>query len=84
MPAMTSGATIAASDKFVAGTAASHRSPAPISANPPPSTHLGLYRSSSLEVSGIWTRVMPLRKTNATEAFSGLNPWIAVSRMLVA
>ena len=59
-------------------------SPAPISANPEPSTHLGLYRSSSLEVSGIWTRVSPLRKTKATEAFSGVNPWIAVSRMLVA
>ena len=48
IPAITSGAAIAASDKFVAGTAASHRSPPPMRANPKPSTHLGLYRSSSL------------------------------------
>jgi hypothetical protein len=27
---------------------------------------------------------MPLRKRNATDVFSGENPWIADSRMLVA
>ena len=35
-------------------------------------------------MTGIWTRARPLRKTNARDAFSGVNPSIAVSRMLVA
>ena len=83
-PTRMSGTMTGASDRFVAGTAASHSAPAPISMHPAPSGHFGLNRSISREVRVTWITAMPFRNKNAMEVFSGVNPWMTDSRMLVA
>jgi hypothetical protein len=84
MPTRASGTISGAIERSETGRVAAQKSPAAISAKPPPSIQRGLTRGSRRELSGSITRVNPWSSTNASEVFSGLNPWIAESRMLEA
>src|SRR3954447_11755327 len=84
MPTRTSGGTIGTIDRWSIGTCEDQKSPMAISAKPPPRSHFGLMRGIAQEMTGSRTSVKPWMSTKASAVLSGLKPWIADRRMLVA
>ncbi len=83
IPTISSGTATAAMLRFVAGMAASHRSPTAIASIPPASVQPGLYFCSIRALTGNSTTPMTFRHTKPMDVFSGEYPWMAESRMLV-
>ena len=84
MPTSPNGTINAVSVPSAMGRVAASSSPAPMIANPPPSSQRGLTRCSSHEVSGISSKAGPCNNRNATDVRSGACSWIGPSRIEVA